>query len=244
MTLLVYKTLLIDNGLYLAKPEWDFWTWHLGSYFELVKIGVWNVASFLSLHQTSSCRVNAQFLLKCEWLNIPTTFSRAYLSWREENSGWTIPRVYRARTMLKRYRGAVTWDVWSSLGGTLMGFQGLGELMMSPTVLFTTFGHWTFILKFQRCLFPFWPLSHPHRCLEAPAQKPYPVTFPWSQPCLKAVNSKPPGPLTCGSAQGSRSWSFTSYMWGPKSMLKACGVVGIGPWAGSQMWPDFPYFLS
>lgn len=39
--------------------------------------------------------------------------------------------------MLKRYKGTVTWDVWSSLGGTLMGLGGLGKSMMSPATLFT-----------------------------------------------------------------------------------------------------------
>lgn len=39
--------------------------------------------------------------------------------------------------MLNRYRGTTTWDVWSSLGGTLMGFGGLGKSMTSPAMLFT-----------------------------------------------------------------------------------------------------------
>ena len=188
---------MASTWLNLSGTSESFSTWHSGSYFELVKIGVWNVASFLSLHQMSSCS-QCSIFTKVWMANIPTTFSRAYLSWREENSVWTIPKVYRAQTLLKRYRGVVTWDVWSSLGGTLMEFWGLGKSMMSPTMLFTTFGHWTFILKFQRCLFPFWPLSHPHRCLEAPAQKPYPVAFLVS--ALSKVNSEKPGPLICGSA--------------------------------------------
>lgn len=48
------------------------------------------------------------------------------------------PVVCRSPNMvLKRYRGTVTWDVWSSLGGTLMGLGGLGKSMMSPATLFT-----------------------------------------------------------------------------------------------------------
>lgn len=39
--------------------------------------------------------------------------------------------------VLKKNRGTVTWDVWSSLGGTLMGLRGLGKSTMSPATLFT-----------------------------------------------------------------------------------------------------------
>lgn len=50
----------------------------------------------------------------------------------------SAPLVCRSEnTVLKRYSGTVTCDVWSSLGGTFTGgSRGLGKSMTSPATLF------------------------------------------------------------------------------------------------------------
>lgn len=80
------------------------------------------------------------------------------------------PLVCRSPNMvLKRYRGTVTWDVWFSLGGTLMGLGGLGKSMMSPATLFTMDCRgrtWEGLRAAHPCGFnpvpPVWPPPVPH----------------------------------------------------------------------------------